>query len=229
MPTWISRAAAGLACLGAAIAPARADIVTHLPPQTAKVIALTFDGCEAKAQPAWLDERIAGFLEAENIPATLFVTGLFARRNAQRLGQLARTGLVEIENHSWDHPRHLEHLPPAAIAAQLADTDAAIEAVTGSKPRFFRFPGGHYDAAALAAIEDSGRRVVHWSWESGDPARDLTPARLTSWVLSKARAGDVLIFHINGRAPATAAALPAMVAELKRRGFSFVRLDQVLK
>jgi len=39
----------------------------------------------------------------------------------------------------------------------------------------------------------------------------------------------VLIFHINGRAPATHVALPQVVAELKRRGYSFVRLDQVLK
>jgi peptidoglycan/xylan/chitin deacetylase (PgdA/CDA1 family) len=228
MPTWISRALAVWACLAAAW-PAQADIVTHLPPQSAKVIALTFDGCEAKGQPAWLDEKIAGFLEAEHIPATLFVTGLFAKRNAGRLAALARTGLVEIENHSWDHPRHLEHLDEGAISAQLNDTDDAIRAVTGTKPRFFRFPGGHYDAAALATVEASGLRVVHWSWESGDPARDLTPERLTSWVLSKTRAGDVLIFHINGRASATAAALPAMVTELRRRGFSFARLDEVLK
>ncbi|OAN65470.1 polysaccharide deacetylase family protein [Magnetospirillum moscoviense] len=228
MPTWISRTLALLAGL-AATWPVRADIVTHLPAQPAKVIALTFDGCEAKGQPAWLDERIAVFLEAQRIPATLFVTGLFAKRNADRLGQLSRTGLIEIENHSWDHPRHLEHLDQGAIAAQLADTDEAIRAVTGSKPRFFRFPGGHYDAKALAAVENSGLSVVHWSWESGDPARDLTPERLTSWVLSKTRPGDVLIFHINGRAPATAVALPAMVAELKRRGFSFARLDEVLK
>jgi peptidoglycan/xylan/chitin deacetylase (PgdA/CDA1 family) len=107
--------------------------------------------------------------------------------------------------------------------------DAAIMAATGRKPAFFRFPAGNYDAATLAAVEASGHKVVHWRWPSGDPAKGLEPARLREWVLAQVRPGDVLIFHINGRAPATHVALPGIVAELRRRGYGFVRLDEVLK
>jgi peptidoglycan/xylan/chitin deacetylase (PgdA/CDA1 family) len=220
------RLGAALVCLLAAL-PARAEIVTRFP-AAGKVVALTFDGCEGKGKPAWLDPAIVAALEREGVPATLFVTGLFARRNAAELARLAASPLIEVENHSWDHPQHMERLTAEQALAQVADADAAIAAVTGRVPRFFRFPAGHYDAATLAAVEGTGHRVVHWSWESGDPSPGLDPARLKSWVLSKARGGDILIFHINGRAPATARALPEMLAELKRRGFTFVRLDQAL-
>jgi peptidoglycan/xylan/chitin deacetylase (PgdA/CDA1 family) len=217
---------AALACLLFAAA-ARAEIVTRLPTAD-KVVALTFDGCEGRGKPAWFDPTIVATLEREQVPATLFVTGLFARRNAAELARVAASPLIEVENHSWDHPQHMEQLSAEQVRTQVTETDTVIAAITGRHPRFFRFPAGNYDADTLAAVEGTGHRVVHWSWESGDPAPGLEPARLKSWVLSKVGAGDILIFHINGRAPATAKALPEMLAELKRRGYRFVRLDEVL-
>ncbi|HTH17313.1 MAG TPA: polysaccharide deacetylase family protein [Magnetospirillum sp.] len=209
-------------------APAHAEVIERLPTRD-KVVALTFDACEGKGHPAFFDRAILDYLEAQQLPFTVFATGLFAKRNEAELARLSRSPLVEVENHSFDHPQHMERLSPTQVTAEVAGADQAIEAATGRKPVFFRFPAGNYDAAALAAVEASGHRVVHWRWPSGDPAKELAPDHLRDWVLVKTRPGDVLIFHINGRAPATHVALPQVVAELKRRGYSFVRLDQVLK
>ncbi|OAN52259.1 hypothetical protein A6A04_00770 [Paramagnetospirillum marisnigri] len=203
-------------------------MVTQLPGRD-KVVALTFDGCEAPNAPALLDPSILAVLEAEKVPATFFVTGLFARRNAAGLARLAETGRIEVENHSFDHPQHMERLDGPRLRRQVAETDSEIERVTGRRPRFFRFPAGNYDAAALAEVESLGHTVVHWSFASGDPARGVTPAHLTDWVLSRTRPGNILIFHVNGRAPATGAALPGILAELRKRGYGFVRLDEVMK
>ena len=41
-------------------------------------------------------------------------------------------------------------------------------------------------------------------------------------MLGKARAGSIIIFHINGRGHKTAEALPAIVRGLRERGFRFV-------
>ncbi|WP_161539660.1 polysaccharide deacetylase family protein [Paramagnetospirillum kuznetsovii] len=209
--------------------PVQADVVTGLPgPGRDKVVALTFDGCEGRGAPALLDQSIVTVLEAERVPATLFVTGLFARRNAEGLKRLAASQGVEVENHSFDHPQHMERLDGPAIRKQIEDADRLIEEVTGRKPRFFRFPAGNYDPASLAAVEGTGKTVVHWSFASGDPVRGLTPAHLRDYVLSKIRPGAILIFHINGRAPATAEALPGILAELRKRGYRFARLDEVV-
>jgi peptidoglycan/xylan/chitin deacetylase (PgdA/CDA1 family) len=207
---------------------AQAEVIERLP-VAGKVVALTFDACEAPNAAAFFDRALLGYLEAEQLPFTIFATGLFARRNAAELARLARSPLVEVENHSFDHPQHMERLSPARVAAEVEEADRAIEAATGRKPLFFRFPAGNYDAATLAAVEAGGHRVVHWRWPSGDPAKGLAPERLRDWVLAQTRPGDVLIFHINGRAPATHVALPQVVAELRRRGYSFARLDEVLK
>ncbi|OJX70411.1 polysaccharide deacetylase family protein [Magnetospirillum sp. 64-120] len=210
-----------------ATSSARGEVIEHLPAGVSRV-ALTFDACEGRGKPAYLDRKLVDVLVAEKLPVTIFATGLFARRNAAELAELAQSPLVEVENHSFDHPQHMEKLSVAQVQAQVADADAAIAQVTGKQPRYFRFPAGNYDAATLAAVEATGHRVVHWSFASGDPAPGLSPERLKTWVLSKARGGDILIFHINGRAPATAQALPAIVAELRRRKVEFVRLDEVL-
>jgi len=207
---------------------AHAEVVTRLPTAD-KVVALTFDGCEAPGGPAWLDARIVRVLEARKLPFTVFATGLFARRNRAELARLSASPLVEVENHSFDHPQHMQRLDPAAIVREVAEADRAIVEATGRMPKFFRFPAGNYDAATLAAVEATGHTVVHWRFPSGDPARGLAPERLRRWVVDQTRAGDILIFHINGRAPATADALPGIVAALEARGLRFVRLDEVLK
>ncbi len=224
------RAAALLLAAGilAGAGPVAAEVVTRLPTD-AKVVALTFDGCEAPNAHASLDRGILAVLQAQKLPFTIFATGLFAETNRDDLARLARSPLVEIENHSYSHPAHMERLPPARQAEQVAKTDRLIAAITGRRPRFFRFPGGHYDAASLAAVEASGHTVVHWTFASGDPGRGLTPEHLAEWVLLKTRPGSILIFHINGRAPATAPALPRILAALRARGYRFVRLDDLLR
>ena len=204
-----------------------ADVITRLP-TTDKVVALTFDGCEGVGKPALLDQRIVAVLEQQHLPFTIFAGGLFAERNRADLTRLAQSPLVEIENHSQSHPQHMEHLSPDAIARQVQEADAIIQSITGQRPKFFRFPAGNYDAPSLAHIEALDHRVVHWRFPSGDPTHGLTPEHLSQWVLSQTKPGDILIFHINGRVPATALALPQIIAGLKAKGYRFVRLDQAL-
>jgi peptidoglycan/xylan/chitin deacetylase (PgdA/CDA1 family) len=206
---------------------AKADIATRLPTD-AKVVALTFDGCEAPSKPAYLDKRIVAVLEKEHLPYAIFASGLFALRNRDDLAQLTRSPLVEIENHSYSHPQHMNRLPPDQVAEQVTKTNEIIRDITGRAPKFFRFPAGNYDARTLRQVEGLGMKVVHWRVPSGDPARGLKDQKLAQWVLYSARPGDILIFHINGRAPETADALPIIIKGLRARGFSFVKLEDRL-
>lgn len=224
MPTRISRLLLPLLLLAA---PVRAEVIEHLS-AAGKMVALTFDACEAKGAPAYPDQAILDVLKREKVPFTVFASGLFARRNAAALARLAADPLVRIENHSLDHPSHMERLDRAAVRRQVEEADAAIEAATGRKPRFFRFPAGNYDAASLAEVEATGHKVVHWSFASGDPARGMTPEHLSEWVLSRTQPGAILIFHVNGRAPATAPALPGILAGLRAKGYRFVGLEEAL-
>lgn len=203
-----------------------AEVVTQLP-GTEPVIALTFDACETKT-PSFLDETIVSFLVRENIPFTIFASGKFARRNAEALRSLAASGLVAVENHSLSHIQHMERIADDAVVREVIECERLLTEITGRKPQFFRFPAGNYDQKTLRIVEGLGYRVVHWSFASGDPDKRLDPQRLSRWVLGKARPGNILIFHINGRGYSTGEALPSIVGQLRARGYRFVRLDAVL-
>jgi peptidoglycan/xylan/chitin deacetylase (PgdA/CDA1 family) len=203
-----------------------AGIVTRLP-TSHKVVALTFDACQAGVR-AELDRGITDFLVARKIPFTVFLGGRFARDNAQALRVLAADPLVEFGNHSWSHPADMRELTEARVRTEVERAQAMIESVTGHRPRLFRFPGGNADTRTVALVGALGLRVVHWRWAEGDPDEAATADRLIAQTLERTRAGDILIFHVNGRGWHTAEALPRIVDGLEARGFRFVPLGESL-
>jgi peptidoglycan-N-acetylglucosamine deacetylase len=201
-------------------------IVTHLG-TSAKVVALTFDACETTT-PSFFDAAILNILASEKVPFTVFVGGKFAMRNRQTLGELARNPNVEFENHSFNHIQHMEGIPDSTIAREVKLTEDLILQITGQKTKFFRFPAGNHDDRSLSVVGKLGYRVVHWSFSSGDPDKRISSAQLRSWVVSKTKPGDILIFHINGRGYGTRGALSNIIADLRKKGYTFVRLDDFL-
>lgn len=199
---------------------AHAELVTRLP-TSEKVVALTFDACMAH-EPAAFDRQLLEFLVSRRIPFTLFVTGKFIEHNRADMERLAALDFVDIENHSWDHPNTMNRFKPDDVVRQVSRANEAIEALTGRKPQFFRFPAGNFKESGLTAVEQQGLHVVHWRWASGDPARSETAERLHERVIRLTEPGDILIFHINGRGWHTAEALPRIVDDLQAQGYRFV-------
>lgn len=204
-----------------------AAIIDRLP-TAEKVVAITFDACETKT-PSYFDEKILAYLLAEQLPCTIFVSGKFARHNQEKLQELAQLDFIELENHSLTHPYHLEKLPIEVIRKEVLENEQLLAELTGRKTKYFRFPAGQYDQKAVDLIEGWGYKIVHWTFASGDPDKNLTVAKLASWVLAKTRPGSILIFHINGRGYQTGAALPTIVEKLRTRGYWFVRLEELLE
>jgi peptidoglycan/xylan/chitin deacetylase (PgdA/CDA1 family) len=207
--------------------PALADHVITRLPGSEKVVALTFDACESLT-PAHLDTRLVEALAREGVPYTIFVSGKFARHHQAELKELADSGRVEIENHSFDHPQHMERLPAEKVRQELDDTNALLQSITGKPTRFFRFPAGNYDARTLAQVESLGYKVVHWGTPSGDPSPAIDADRMVRGVLGSTKPGSIHIFHINGRGWHTAEAMPRIIDKLRAQGYRFVRLDEVM-
>jgi peptidoglycan-N-acetylglucosamine deacetylase len=206
---------------------ASAGVITKLPTGE-NIVALTFDACETKT-PAYLDDRVLGYLLKEQIPFTLFVSGKFAERNRERLAEISKYDFVEIENHSMMHHQHMEKLSREDVIREVADNERIVHEITGRRPVFFRFPAGNYDAKTLHLVESQGYKVVHWTFPSGDPDKTTSANKLTGWVTSKTKRGSILIFHINGRGYKTGEALPRIVEALRRKGYRFVRVDESVR
>ncbi|MCX8083583.1 MAG: polysaccharide deacetylase family protein [Calditerrivibrio sp.] len=192
-----------------------------------KIVAFTFDACETKT-PATFDKGILNFILSKKLPVTIFVNGKFAIRNRDSIKELSSHPFISIQNHSFHHYLHMEKMKEKDIKDDLRMASEIIFNLTGKKDRFFRFPGGNYDNNSLTVVEKEGYKVVHWSFESGDPDKNMTKEKLISRVKGKVKPGSILIFHINGRGLHTAKALPEIINFLDEKGYRFVLLEDIL-
>ena len=204
--------------------------VLRLPPQDsgAPRIALTLDAC-----PGGFDMRVGQALVDQRIPATIFVTQLWLRRNPAALAfLLTHRDLFALENHGAFHvPPVLGSgtvygLPVAetltAIEKEIADGAAAVAAATGVAPRWYRGATGRYSPEAITVIERLGYGVAGYSLNA-DAGASLPAAAVTARI-ARAADGDVIVGHINQPNRPSGPGIVAGTLALRQRGFGFAWL-----
>ena len=113
-----------------------------------------------EAYPSYLDivvPRVLEILKNHNLTITFFVVGQDASRekNHNALRLISEAG-HEIGNHSFNHEPWLHLYEEEEIVKELADTENAIEQVTGKKPVGFRGPGYSLSKTVLKVLHDRG-------------------------------------------------------------------------
>jgi peptidoglycan/xylan/chitin deacetylase (PgdA/CDA1 family) len=102
--------------------------------------------------------RLLDALEARAIRATLFVVGDVARQRGAMIRDAARRGHA-VASHSMTHPA-LSRCAPAAQQAELRDSRAAVEDITGAPCEGFRAPYFDLPRGLGPLLEEAGYR---WS------------------------------------------------------------------
>jgi peptidoglycan/xylan/chitin deacetylase (PgdA/CDA1 family) len=189
-------------------------------------VALTFDACATRTQGYGFDRAVYDILKREGVPVTIFVSGRWVEMHGDEMKELAADPHVAFGDHSYQHP-HMRTLPVARIGQEIDQTEAAL-ARYGKKSVAFRPPFGEWNRRVIEVAKAKGLPTVTWDVVSGDPSARTSRVRLVHNVLDKARAGSIVIFHINGRGRKTAEALPEILRELKARGLRFVSLSELL-
>jgi len=184
----------------------------------------------------WINQDALGVLRSSGTPATLFMTGMWAELYPGLARALAEEPQFEIENHSYSHPAF--HLPcyllggvsPAGAAWQLSHAQAVLRRITGVTPRYFRFPGGCYDAAALDAVHSAGLIPVEWT-VNGMDAFNPNASGVAAAVMAQVRPGAIVMLHLQGgpNAPATGSALRIIIPALRQRGYRLVTVGELLR
>jgi peptidoglycan-N-acetylglucosamine deacetylase len=210
-----------------AVLQRRLGLVEH-GSRTRKAIALTFDACSGREQ-ADFDPRIARILRDTKTPATLFLGGRWAEKDPARARILAENETLEIATHSHHH-RHLPTLTEEQIRGDLGSSVESLQRITGKSIRYFRPPYGDVDDRVVRIAGELGLTTVNFDLASGDAdALHGTKDRLVRWLLHKARAGSIVVMHVNNPGFHTADALPEVIAGLKARGFELVTVGELLK
>lgn len=191
-------------------------------------VALTLDACSGKA-----DARILDVLVHERIPATIFVTARWLKRNAETVALFkAHPDLFEIEDHGRDHVAAIDRPvtiygvrsagSPEAVALEVGGGTEAMLGVSLDRPHWFRGATAKYSPSAIAFIESLGYRVAGYSL-NGDGG-SLLGAHETARRISHAKDGDVIIAHVNQPGHAAGAGVAEGILTLRKRGFEFVLL-----
>lgn len=186
-------------------------------------VAITFDdGPHPEGTPA-----ILAILAAAEIKATFFLVGEQVERRPELVREILAGGHL-VALHGYRHRCQL-WLTGADLAEDYRRGAAAIEEVTGRTPKLHRPPFGIYSAAGLRAAEEAGLKSLLWSRWGKDWRKFTTPRRIAARATADLGPGDVILLHdadfysSKGSHRRTTAALPMVIAALKRR-----ELDTVL-
>ncbi|KKM09298.1 hypothetical protein SY88_19860 [Clostridiales bacterium PH28_bin88] len=194
-----------------------------------KVVALTFDdGPDIRYTPQILD-----ILKKYDAKATFFLVGKHVEEHPQIARRIVQEG-HEVGNHTYSHYNMLK-ASPARQVEELTRAEAVIKNATGERTSLFRPPRGLYDANLQGPLHDRGYSLVLWSVTSGDWL-EISSRDIVNNILKRAGPGDVLLFHDSGNLISggggnrlnTVQALPHLLEELKREGYTFVTMTQLM-
>jgi peptidoglycan/xylan/chitin deacetylase (PgdA/CDA1 family) len=176
-------------------------------------VALTFDdGPDPEVTP-----RVLDLLAEFGSRATFFVLGEKARAHPKLVRRIRAEG-HRIGNHTYTHAR-CDRLSRDKLRNEVEATAVAIAEVCGTPPeRLFRPPFGALRPGQAVELALEGWRVTLWSQDGQDYLG--VPAEAVAAVGSMLEPRDILLLH--DRIPATAEALPALLARLAERRLTAV-------
>ncbi|CAL9400720.1 hypothetical protein SUDANB145_01457 [Streptomyces sp. enrichment culture] len=217
-------------------------VFSHGPRAGERTVALTFDadmtadqGPRAAAGERFDNPELIAALRELKVPATVFMTGRWAEEYPDQARSIGRDRLFEVANHSYSHYAFTDDcygLPTVSRDRMRADVERAYAAfrkagVQDPMP-YFRFPGGCHDPAALKELTAAGVTAVQWDVVSGDAFATDADA-VARQVLDGVRPGSVVVLHCTrSAAPVTERAVRTIVPELRRQGYRFVKVSELV-
>ncbi|MET9089312.1 polysaccharide deacetylase family protein [Streptomyces sp. NPDC004237] len=219
-----------------------AAVFMNGPRTLGKTVALTFDadmtadqGPRAAAGEHFDNPALIATLRRLKVPATVFMTGRWADQYPDQARSLGRDPQFEVANHSYSHYAFTGDcygLPTVSAANMKSDVERAYAALLrAGVPHpmpYFRFPGGCYDNQALRVVGALGVTAVQWDVVSGDAFATDADA-VTQQVLDGVKPGSVVVMHCTrSAAPTTEQVVRTVVPELRKRGFRFVKVSELI-
>jgi peptidoglycan/xylan/chitin deacetylase (PgdA/CDA1 family) len=185
-------------------------------------VVLTFD--DGPLPPK--TNRVLDILASECVKATFFSVG----RMAQTYPAVLRREHAEghsIGTHTQNHPLNFQHSPLSTVQEEVEDGIASVSAALGDPKDvapFFRIPGLLREEEVDNYLNSLGLMI----WSADFPADDWKHIKATEVyrrALARIEARQKGILLLHDIQPATVAALPMLLKELKRRGYHIVHVE----
>ncbi|MEU8889615.1 polysaccharide deacetylase family protein [Streptomyces sp. NPDC048442] len=195
-------------------------------PGAGRKVALTFD-CGGTAGG---DRQVLETLEARGVPASFFMTGLFARRNPDLARVIAAR--YPLGNHSMTHPK----FNTLTSAQRSAEVEAAAEALAEAAGRpadaLFRFPYGICNKESIGEVNAAGYVSVGWTVDSAGwrgTSGGANTATVVDRVTKALEPGAIVLMHIGTTSASDPSkvdvtALPRLLDAITAQGYGYTTL-----
>lgn len=197
-------------------------------PNGKKLVALTFD--DGPYPP--YTQKLLDVLEKKQVKVTFFMVGNNASKNPEVVTLVTSKG-HEVALHAEEHKDFLK-LNELELVGNILRGKKLLEELTGKPVKYLRPPHGFRDWAVMEAASDAGLKVVNWSVIPRDwtnPGAQEIAAR----VCKNVAPGAIVLLH-DGDAPAqtasreqTVEATVLIIDELRKQGYNFVTVSQLLE
>ncbi|SFL99129.1 polysaccharide deacetylase family protein [Pelosinus propionicus] len=189
-----------------------------------KKIALTFDdGPENEWTP-----KILAILKEQQVKATFFVIGRQAQAYPEMVRKIDENGHI-IGNHTFDHA-DLTKLNAPSVKNEIAECALVINRIIGKTPALVRPPFGFHNEIADTAIYSRNNKIILWSLDTDD-WQGPNAATIKERVIPKVKNGYIILQHngVNPHLGGSVEALPVIIEELKKQGYTFVTIAELLE
>jgi peptidoglycan/xylan/chitin deacetylase (PgdA/CDA1 family) len=191
-------------------------------PLNDKEVVLTFDDGPV---PRYSNE-ILDILASQCVKATYFMVGEMARAYPAVVRRVYEEGHT-IGTHSEDHPLRFGQLPVKKIRHEIdwgiSDVAAALGGARYLAP-FFRIPGLARSDVLESELAARGLVVFSSDTDADDWHRHIKPDQIIALATRRLEVIGKGILLLHDIHPATAAALPGLLQQLKDNGFHIVQV-----
>lgn len=191
-----------------------------------RVVALTFD--DGPNEPH--TSRLAGLLRDRAVRASFFQVGRAVLRYPEVTRQLVADGHV-VGNHGFAHelPRYLSR---RTLEADVREGQAAL-ATVGLRPALYRPPWLLRIPSMSAVLREQGLQAISGEFCHSMEVFQPRPEVIARGALAKVVPGSILIFHDgydghDGNRASTVTAAGIVIDRLRREGYGFVTVDELL-
>nr|WP_055699484.1 MULTISPECIES: polysaccharide deacetylase family protein [Streptomyces] len=185
----------------------------------AKCVALTFDAGPSENTP-----RLLRILKEKKVPATFFTLGKnHIEKYPELVKQMDAEG-HEVASHTWSH-KILTKIDAKEARKELERPNEAIEKLIGKKPTLMRPPQGRTNDDVNKLSKELGLAEILWTVTAKDYTTDDSKL-IQKRVIDQTKRDGIILLHdiYKGTVPA----VPGVIDELKKRGYVFVTVPQLL-
>lgn len=203
--------------------------VTRYGKSDKKEVVLSFDdGPDPAYTPGILD-----ILDRYNVKGTFFIVGENAMMHPQLVKRMYDEG-HEIGNHTFTHP-DVSSITPDRLRRELNATQRLFQGITGHSMTLFRPPfiadtelSTRSEQLPIWQAQEMGYSMVGESIDSSD-WKKLSSDEIVNQVLDQLSEGNVILLHdAGGDRSNTVKALPVIIEELKKQGYTFTTIADLI-